>query len=645
MSDVVSTCPLWESAAGGLGGGGPLFEPFLVIFFSVPTDDSDSRNFLLSKTDSFSITPGIVTGLWGLDLVCTLSLSRAEASGFASSFWAPAASSLWSSFFAGGALSGRGGADLLILGPLCGLLGALRSTPVSCPWGRGALITVGTRLVFTGWGAADWSCISPGSAEAAFEEVWPSCSLLEVSLSESLGASGILEGWEGNTTVGRGDVFTWATVSSFSLTDSLPGVGVSVTLEGLAANITVGWGAFFWTPFASFSSADSPPVFGTSVVLDGLAGNITVGFAFGLGATVLSSFLSSADSLTAGSTTLEGLGLTAGLGFLAGGGGFLSWVLTWIGFSPLCSSIPSFSSGPWEEVVFFGGLAIITVGLVFFPAASASTTGIPVPSKPFSFTSSTPDEALDSLSLGFAFIAVDLSPTLLTCWSSSPISHKSLGCNSDFSLTFPLSLVCSSVLNTSLISGLSFFTFCVGKVGVLLNLVPSTLLTSSLWVFIFLSDITEPISSSSDSSVSSLTGRVLGLGGGSRPLGFRLCGALGKGSSNAGAGWAGTAGSGITPEESIGFADTMEISGLPLGLNKQKHIHSVTLQLLCDCHFGKNLWKVTWNIWQANGEEKNPNQLWNIIVSKVRFNVRREIMRYFFHKKSAIQRRGSFKKL
>ena len=40
--------------------------------------------------------------------------------------------------------------------------------------------------------------------------------------------------------MGRGDVFTWATVSSFSLTDSLPGVGVSVTLEGLAANITVG---------------------------------------------------------------------------------------------------------------------------------------------------------------------------------------------------------------------------------------------------------------------------------------------------------------------------------------------------------------------------------------------------------------------
>ena len=72
-------------------------------------------------------------------------------------------------------------------------------------------------------------------------------------------------------------------------------------------------------------------------------------------------------------------------------------------------------------------------------------------------------------------------------------------------------------------------------------------------------------------------------------MGFRLCGALGKGSSNAGTGWAGTAGSGITPEESVGFADTMEISGLPLGLNKQKHIHSVTVQLLYDCHFGKNL--------------------------------------------------------
>lgn len=71
----------------------------------------------------------------------------------------------------------------------------------------------------------------------------------------------------------------------------------------------------------------------------------------------------------------------------------------------------------------------------------------------------------------------------------------------------------------------------------------------------------------------------MGLGGGSRPFGFRLgfCGTLGI----SGAGGLVTDGGGITPVESIGLADTIVISGLPLGLKKMLKIMLMVQGSVC----------------------------------------------------------------
>lgn len=74
----------------------------------------------------------------------------------------------------------------------------------------------------------------------------------------------------------------------------------------------------------------------------------------------------------------------------------------------------------------------------------------------------------------------------------------------------------------------------------------------------------------------------MGLGGGSRPFGFRLgfCGTLGI----SGAGGLVTDGGGITPVESIGLADTIVISGLPLGLKKMLKIMLMVQGRVCFNH-------------------------------------------------------------
>ena len=76
VSGVESTFSPTGSTMGGLGGGGLFLEPFLVMVVDSSSGDSDSFSFFESFNASLSLTPGILTGLGGLDnFSCTFSVT------------------------------------------------------------------------------------------------------------------------------------------------------------------------------------------------------------------------------------------------------------------------------------------------------------------------------------------------------------------------------------------------------------------------------------------------------------------------------------------------------------------------------------------------------------------------------------------
>ena len=220
------------STAGGLGGGGLFFEFFLVWLLVSSGGELASLAFSAVVNASLPLTPGKLTGLLGFgDFCCSVSASCWETRVFSSSWLSvERAPTLWFSSF--GALIGRRGAAL-ILGPLFGLLGGLRSAWGLGESGRDAVITVGTRLGFT------------AGESTAVSLVFASCML-----------------WVDSFVLGdfRGGLSSWSLFAE----DSSPGFTASLFFGGLAATITVGLLLGLGAAVISFGASSVDSLLGVS---------------------------------------------------------------------------------------------------------------------------------------------------------------------------------------------------------------------------------------------------------------------------------------------------------------------------------------------------------------------------------------------
>ena len=253
----------------------------------------------------------------------------------------------------------------------------------------------------------------------------------------------------------------------------------------------------------------------------------------------------------------------------------------------------------------------MTVGLLFFPVAPSWT--VITLQTPFCSSSSTMgSELFFSFSFSFGRMTVGFGtgffPTgrpFIVSGSTSPFDSKlSLRKGFKFGPTISLS------------SASSFDIFRTGATGAEIletgpffgtstpfDLSLSPPFSAGSWTLAPSPEIA-PSFFSSVPKLSSLTGRDLGLGGGSLPLdlrpGFRGI----VGTWVADARWLVLEGGGMTPEESIGLADTMVISGLPFALFKkrQKRFKLYSNVYLISRYF---LWiislnnKVWWRIFQT----------------------------------------------